>query len=151
MPGKVLPPTQELQTLREQGLTCEQIADEVARKYHVRVTGTAISMALLRAGYPAKTPRYAAEIPWRVRPEHNNDHDVYMLRVAARVKHGKRVSAEERRMLDAWRRQLDDQQAVVHYHRDHGFMWVPRRPGVDTGLIREPQRAERSTETAAAP
>jgi hypothetical protein len=65
-----------------------------------------------------------------------------MLRTEARRRAGKQLRKEERVRLDAWLRRLARENIVLHYDpdTDEGWFYVPRRPGVDTDIIRVPER-----------
>jgi hypothetical protein len=133
--------------MRENGMTCQEIADELAARGVAYVSAKAVNMALLRGGFPKKQPRYTELLPWVLAPEHHHAHDANMLRLAGREALGRPMTAPERRMYDRWLDQLTAAGAVVHYTKDGGFVWVKARPGIDTGLIRVPKKNERTGTT----
>ena len=63
-----------------------------------------------------------------------------MLRAAARRDDGRGNSPVIEAQLDLFLRRLSELDAVVHYDPDteEGFFRVPRRHGIDKGLVREP-------------
>jgi hypothetical protein len=136
-----------LQTMRENGMTCQEIADELAARGTCFVTAKAVNMALLRGGYDKVQPRYTELLPWKLAAEHHHAHDANMLRLAGREANGRKMTQPERRMYDRWLEQLTAAGAVVHYTRETGFVWVKARPGIDTGLIRVPKKNERTGTT----
>ena len=81
------------------------------------------------------------EIPWAVREQHAGVLQHQMLGSAARVAQGLPVGAEGQRRLTAWLEDLRAADAVLHYDPEtkEGWFYVPRRPGIDRGLIREPE------------
>ena len=84
------------------------------------------------------------DIPWAVSPEHAEQEQHQMLRLASRVAGGEPVSGEDQRRLTQWLEDLHAAKAVVHYDpaAKEGWFYVPRRPGIDSGLIREPEPGE---------
>lgn len=140
MPRAKLPDLATLQHLRvAEQLTYQQIADRYG------ATRAAVHFALKQAGVTKARPRYRAEIPWVVKPQHNNDYRVQMLRLAARLTHGGSASEADRSALGRWLRALSSRDTgsrhgvVVDY--DHvrypeGFAYVAREPRYDTGLVR---------------
>lgn len=80
------------------------------------------------------------EIPWEIAPEHQGSQMHAMLTTAIRLQSGAVVGAHERADFDQWLRDLRAADAVVHYEAEtqEGWFYVPRRRGVDEGLVREP-------------
>lgn len=120
-------------------MTQQEIADVLTARTHYPITRSAVSVALSRAGLTNRV-RYSTTLPWRVQARHSDHYDAYMLRLAGRMETGRKLSADEQRRFASWKRRLDEAGCVVHYEprSEQGFWWVPRRPGVDCGLIREP-------------
>lgn len=136
---RLLPPVSELEAWVNQGMTHDQIVEKIKREKHVDVTRSAVSVALSRAGRTTRTIEDKA-VPWVIRPEHSNKIDLHLLRVHKRITEGEQVRDSDRRRYESWKAKLDAEDAVVHYEPRSaaGFWWVPRRPGIDNGLIREP-------------
>lgn len=135
----ILPGKAELKKLRAKGLTYQQIGDMYG------VTRSAVHLALARHDLiEQERPRYEEEIPWQIAPEHRTSYALQMLRLAARARRGDpKLSEKQRRSVASWLRRLELHDAVVGYSPDldDGFYYVARRPGRDSGLIREPDWA----------
>lgn len=84
-------------------------------------------------------------IPWKVEDEHSHKYEAIRLRQYARRKAGKSFYEKVPGELDAFVRGLEKDDAVVHYDpdTDDGFHIVPRRPGIDTGIVRVPEKVTR--------
>ena len=74
-------------------------------------------------------------IPWRVDIAHRWCHEVVMLRAEQRRRAGLPNTADVAARLDAWVAGLEHDGTVVDYDLARGFVYVARRPGVDTDLI----------------
>lgn len=137
---RLLPSDRELERLLDEGLTHQQIADRVQQKTGQRVTRAAVSVAVSRAGLADRRQRYDEMIPWRVKVAHQSSYDLWMLRIAARLDRGVAVAEDERGRFNRWKDRLDEEDLVVDYDpkEESGFIYRPRRQGVDNGLIREP-------------
>ncbi|MBP7973208.1 MAG: hypothetical protein WBB44_10595 [Candidatus Nanopelagicales bacterium] len=144
---RVLPPVEVLVRWRDEGLTQQQIADRVNTTDErivsgelAQVTRSAVSVALVRADKADQRNRYSAEIPWSpIRPEHQKDHSLTMLRTWARVNSSDATLPQKARdRYERFAARLERDNVVVDYNEQSGFSLVPRRPGVDTGLIRAP-------------
>lgn len=135
-----LPPAQELEKLVDKGLTHQQIAEQISEEIGEPVSRSAVAVALSRANRTRRTIANKA-VPWVVRPEHQNRYDLHMLRVHRRIESGKDVRASDLDRYHAWVQHLKENDAVIHYEprSQLGFWLVPRRHGVDKGLIREPE------------
>lgn len=114
---------------------------EVAEKFGVEQA--AVSMAIKRGRIKFDTG-FERRLPWRMKAEHVSLAVPRGLRLAMRVKEG---GAEAERMPEYLRREgegfirtLDELDAVIHYDPDVApyFFRVPRRHGIDEGLVREP-------------
>lgn len=141
-PPRILPSESILRRwIEEEGLTHQQCADRVFAQTGVKVSRASVSASLSKAGY-TKRVRYPELIPWRVRVDHNRHHFLNMLRLEGRSQAGVRLSEHDRRQLESFKRRLEESNAVVAYIRDtdEGWFLVHRRPGVDLGMIREPDR-----------
>lgn len=122
---RILPPTQELRRLVEAGLTHSQIVDHIRATSGLIVSRSAVSSALSRAGLTVETPRYKAEIPWRVRGEHLTQYPARMLRLLGRKRAGQPLTDEEQGRVDGWLTALADNGWVVAYVPDgQGFIYV---------------------------
>lgn len=103
-----------------------------------RLSQSTINNVRKRNDMPGRIHRDDRLIPWAVAPEHRDRMDLVMLRTEGRLRAG--LDVVETRWVDhqSWRRDLDASGMVIHYDREDGFTWVPRRPGIDLDLIREP-------------
>lgn len=115
---------------------------EVADRYGVTVA--AVSAAIKRGRIKYETG-YQRILPWKMRAEHANLAIPRSLRLAERIRQGRDEGMPEylRALGEGFARKLDEMDAVVHYDPEVPPYWfrVPRREGVDTGLIREPDES----------
>lgn len=128
---QILPSTQELIKLVEQGWTHQQIADWVHETTGEPVTRGSVSVALSRAGYADQKHRYVEEIPWRLSGKDLKHYAVRMLRLLGRRRAGDELSADDTKRLDSWLAKLAEEKAVVAYAIDEvpHIIYVPREPG----------------------
>lgn len=129
----------------EEGKTYSWITEKYQQKYNVEIGGGTISNWRHQLGLEKRTVRDGTLVPWAVRREHRYNHILHMLRTEARRRGDLPVPAGRLEKLEAWLRNLNEQDAVVHYDPDteQGWWLVPRRPGVDTDLIRVPDEVTR--------
>jgi len=123
---RLLPPVQDLKKLVEKGMTHQEIAEHLNRAKGIKVSRSAISAALSRAGLTEREGhRYRDEIPWRVKTHHLTQYPARMLRLLGRFNQGMLLSSEEENRLDAWLASLGENNAVVAYCPDGpGFIYV---------------------------
>jgi hypothetical protein len=114
----------------------------VAQKFGV--SQGAVALAKSRGHVDGGSSNVKADIPWEVRPEHRGLHLPKMLRAYARQQAGEKVSPLTAPLLEAFVRSLKELDAVVHYEPDVApfFFRVPRRHGIDRGLVRDPWTAD---------
>ena len=131
----------QLKNYLAKGLTQAQIAEAWEKDSNIRVSRSAIAMAMRRFNLASSKPRpaYTEMIPWRVRWDHRMAWDVRMLRLEARRRRGEALADKEKQDLTVWRSRLDAANAVVIYEpdTDEGFLWVQRTPE-DDDVIRRP-------------
>ncbi|HKN44284.1 MAG TPA: hypothetical protein VJW23_10190 [Propionibacteriaceae bacterium] len=136
-----VPDKTQLKNYLAKGLTQQQIVDAWEVDSNIRVSRSAIGMAIRRYDLASSRPRpnYMEMIPWRIRWDHRMAWDVRMLRLEARRRRGEALTDKEKRDLTQWRSRLDEANAVVIYERDteEGFLWVGRTPE-DDDIIRRP-------------
>ena len=127
----------------EQMLRDGKTQQEVAERFGV--TQPAINRAIWRGRIKDITYDKAtmdeSGVPWHpVRPEHRSRYLVRMIRAAARRDRGESNSPVIEAQLDNFLKHMEELDAVVHYDpdTDEGFFRVPRRHGVDTGIVRDP-------------
>jgi hypothetical protein len=129
----------EAEQMLRAGATQQEVAD------HFGVTQPAVNRAIWRGrikniSYDRSQTDETA-IPWHpIRPEHRSRYLVRMLRAAARKDRGEKSAPVIEAQLDSFLRQARELDFVVHYDPEtaEGFFRVPRRPGVDTWLVRDP-------------
>ena len=65
-----------------------------------------------------------------------------VIRQKARMDRGEEIPEEERHRVERAIAHLDSVGGVFHYDPNtfEGWFVVPRRPGVDTGIVRVPER-----------
>ena len=122
----------------EQLLRSGHSQTEVAERFGV--TQAAISMAISRGRIKHETG-VRRLLPWKnVKQEHLRLNVPRQLRAAMHLVAGDTqppiVESQARRFID----ELNRMDAVIHYDPDVAPYWfrVPRRPGIDNGLVREP-------------
>lgn len=127
----------------EQMLRAGASQGEVAERFGV--SQAAVSMAISRGNIKHDTGREHL-LPWRMRPEHSNLSIPRSLRLAERIRRGEaeEMPAYLRQLGEGFTRRLEELDAVIHYDPDVEPYWfrVPRRHGIDNGLIREPDVEE---------
>lgn len=128
----------EAEQLLRTGKTQTEVADLFG------VTQAAVAGAIRRGRIKVQYDRVDSDksgIPWSpIRPEHRQKYLARMLRAAARRADGRGNAPVIEAQLDLFLKRLNELDAVVHYDPDteEGFFRVPRRHGIDKGLIREP-------------
>lgn len=101
------------------------------------ITVTTAGMAARCTKYGWYVPRNMRHMgtdltPWMdIRREHQDTHDIHMLRKESARRKGKRFPPAENARIDSYLRGLNEDGCVVEYRRDskNGFHHVPRRPG----------------------
>ena len=121
---RVLPSEAELARMVAEGWSHADIAAHVEKTTGHKVSRSAVSAALSRAGLTKSTPRYKEEIPWRVRETHATEYPARMLRLLGRRRRGLSLTDEDDARLSSWMEQLADWNAVVAYSPSAGFLYV---------------------------
>lgn len=114
---------------------------EVAERYGV--TQAAVSVNIKRGNIKIDYPNQpeGRAVPWHpIRKEHRDRYLIRMLRAAHRREQGLKSAPVLEAMLDTFLAQAAELDFVVTYDPDteEGFFRVPRRHGIDEGLIRNP-------------
>ena len=129
----------EAEKMLRSGATQQQVADRFG------VTQPAVHSAILRGRIKGitydRTVRDESGVPWHpIKPEHRDRYLVRMLRAAARRERGEKSTPVLEAQLDKFLEQVKALDFVIHYDPDtaEGFWRVPRRQGVDLGLVRDP-------------
>ena len=136
---RIGPDKSQLKLYLAQGLTHQQIVDQWFADSGVRLSRSTVSMAVARHELDSANPRpsYPHELPWVVAEEHRYHPDARMLRLEGRSRAGGKLNPDQKRALDNWKQELEEQDAVVHYERDtdEGFFWIPRQPEHGDDLV----------------
>lgn len=137
MSRQVVPNKTEMRRFLRLGLTQQQIAEAWEAETGVRVSRAAIAMAIARYGLQSthSRPRYEETIPWKLRPEHQNDHNARMLRLEGRRRRGLPLTDQEARWLAAYVDNFKQRGIVVTYTPDLGFVWMQRNEWDDPNDI----------------
>lgn len=124
----------------EEGRTYAWMCQEYERKYNIHTVPSLWGNFRRRKGLTRRITRNDDLIPWAVNEEHRWDYDLALLRMEARKRAGAKLTPSDAGRLEAWHRKLQADDLVLHYDPDteEGFFYVPRRPGIDNDLIREP-------------
>ncbi|PVU82946.1 hypothetical protein DDP54_07940 [Cellulomonas sp. WB94] len=123
-----------------EGRTYAWMSEEYERRYNV-TTGAAVwADCRRRTVFTEQVGPDDGLVPWQVADCHRRAFAVAMLRMEARRRAGAALSPGDTVRLARWRREPDERGLVVSYdaQSDEGFGYVPRRPGLDPDLIREP-------------
>jgi len=129
--------------MRDQlGMTHQQIADELSRRYGVRIARSTVSGAIARAGENlAKRPRYSEYTPWHVPQEAQMEYPLRMLRLMGRSEQGGGLSSVEEQRLEAWLRTLEETDTVVVFCPEaldlglNAFHYAPSQAKDNDGAI----------------
>lgn len=126
----------------EEGRTYTWMAAEHQRKYGVRLAPTTFSELRKRHGLPRRAARNLDLLPWAVRREHRKGYLLGILRIEARLRAGMAVNESEAAKVEGFKSRLTRDRRVIHYEpdTDRGWFLVPRREGIDTDLIRKPEK-----------
>lgn len=145
MPASIIQSDQEVERWFEQDRPYSYMIEQYRTKYNLETTTQFWSQQRRRRGYPARNVRDKSLMPWRVsNPDHLHTEDPTNLRREARLRAGKQIGqdpeyrAEAMRELEQWKAKLAEGDRVVHYDPERGWLWPPRRPGIDLDLIRVP-------------
>lgn len=138
MPGKILP-DKVLEALMREGKTDGQIVKYLAEHHAITVTRQAISAWRRRRGDDMR-PLPPKAMPWRLREEHRQTEPAKVIRWHARLERGEKLGPEDQARHDKALAVLAERNAVFHYDAStpQGWFLVERRPGVDTGIVRDP-------------
>lgn len=131
---------QEVLRWFNEGRPYSWMVEEYRRKYNIETTIAMWGNFRSRRGLDRRLDRSPELIPWQVNREHRWAYPLMMLRAEARRRRGEELRESDKTRLISWRARLVEGDLVVHYDPDtpEGFFLVPRRPGVDHDLIRDP-------------
>ncbi len=138
---RILPSDRELVWMRDQGMTHQQIADEVSRKTGHKIARSTVSVALARAGESDHRRRFRDTIPWQVPTRFQAEYPLRMLRLLGRQRRGMPMSEDELTRLESWMGKRETEGTVVVFcpgvpAGEPGFHYVPdvARDHDDEGL-----------------
>ncbi|MEU6056997.1 hypothetical protein [Streptomyces sp. NPDC047097] len=141
MPAKKIQDEGEVVRWFEAGWTYDEMSAEYLRKYKIETKPSMWGNFRYRKGLPRRIARDDELIPWAMEKGHRQLYPVIMLRIEARMKAGMEVPEDSLKRLEAWKKSLTENNAVVHYdpETEEGFFYVPREEQDGDGLIREPK------------
>lgn len=138
----IVPDSNQMRRYLERGLSQAGIVEQYEEDTGIRVSRSAIAMAIGRYGLHSsrERPRYADTMPWKLLPEHRDHNDARMLRLEGRRRMGGSLTEKELRILEAWLDLLKERGAVITYEPKtrKGFFWVPKT-GEDDDIVRRPE------------
>ncbi len=126
----------------KEGKTYYWMVEEYKRKYDIDTVPSMWANFRRRRGLDRRQIRDDDLLPWNMRDEHRWLFPAQMLRAEARRRAGKELRPVEKEKVARFVERLRRDGLVVHYDidTDEGFFYVPAREGVDTDIIREPER-----------
>ncbi len=136
-------PNSEMHRWAKRGLRNVEILRRLEEEHNIKVVRSAITNWKRRNGYTVResTPERLELIPWRVAQEHSGDRLYRVLMSEVRLRSGKKLARPDMLRRDRFFREMAemDGDPVIAYDRTNGWYLVPRRPGVDKDLIRDPR------------
>lgn len=138
---RIVPDATQMRRYLDAGLSQAGIAEQYEKDTGIRVTRSAIGMAIKRYDLESSRPRprYMEMLPWRVAEQHRMANDARMLRLEGRRREGGVLTDKELRLLEGWLEALEEKNAVITYNprTKRGFWWVDRTES-DDDVIRRP-------------
>lgn len=133
---------QEVLKWFEEGRTYEWMIQTYLEKYNIETTVSMWGNFRRRKGLDRRTAWDTELIPWAIHPRHRYQYAILMLRKEARRRAGFDITEQQEHEIDAWLAGMEANGTVLHYDpdTDQGWFYVPRREGVDTDIIRRPER-----------
>lgn len=124
----------------EERRTYAWMVEQYREKYNIDTSKSMWGGVRRRLGVERRIQRDDELIPWHVKEEHRWAFPVLMLRAEARRRKGIELDENHTRKLRGFLQRLEEDGTVVHYDpdTDEGWFYVPRRPDVDTDIIRVP-------------
>ena len=124
------------------GLSLTEMAEHWETETGTTRARSSFAVAMSRYNMTSAHPqvRHDDTLPWRVKSKHAMEYPARMLRALGRRNKGLPIGEELSDRLDSYLRDLDKDNAVVHYDAEtpEGFWHVPREPQ-DKGYIRQPR------------
>ena len=136
----VVPDATTLRRYLKKGLTQAQIADAWEADSGVRVSRSAIAMAIARYGLETPRPRRRNTdlLPWVLKKEHQMATEARLLRMEGRRRRGEPLSKADLTWVSNWVEELRRDNAVITYlpNTKQGFHRVARTKKDGDSLIR---------------
>ena len=128
----------------KEGLTYKQMTELHEQKYNITISPSGWSYFRKQHGLDARAVSDKDLMPWALNDKHRNNYYLYCLRQEARRRAGKRLDPKAEVRVNAFLRDLKDNNAVVYYdpETDEGFFLVPREEQDGTGLVRRPPKTK---------
>jgi hypothetical protein len=125
----------EAERLLRQGLS----QAEVAARFGVHQPAIAVAIARGRIRHDSGYQRWLPK-QWKISRSHTNRSLPRKLRMALRLQAGEHLEPKYRDQAEGFIRKLHELDAVIHFDPEVEpyFFRVRRRPGIDEGLIRNP-------------
>jgi hypothetical protein len=145
MPASKIVDHSEVERWFDEGKTYPEMREIYLSKYNIETSTQMWSNYGRRRGRERRSAWDADLVPWAVAPEHRRRYAYIMLTTEARVRAGKEVPQRRLDMLNSWKEKLRSTGTVITYEPELEpyFFPVPARPGIDTDLVRVPDRKER--------
>lgn len=124
-------------------LTLDDIAEINYQEMGWRPDRSTMSKKYLRMGMPPIRHSSQDLVPWKVKPEHNQNRLRYMLQAESRARAGKELSETDRKLIPELNNLLwpgRGKLMVVGYHEQVGFHLL-ERTDEDADIIRAPKEA----------
>ncbi|MEU4561786.1 hypothetical protein AB0F72_25670 [Actinoplanes sp. NPDC023936] len=147
MPVSQVRNVDELKRWIADGKPYQEIIDTYQEKYGILLKKPMLSAFRRRHGIGIRIVRDNDLIPWKLEEADRRRYQADMLRAEARRRAGRQLSPALEAKLDRFLRRLAEERVVVHYDPEsaEGFCYVPARPGIDTDLVRVPEKITKTT------
>ncbi|MDP9820524.1 hypothetical protein [Nocardioides massiliensis] len=136
----VVPDATTLRRYLDKGLTQAQIVDAWEADSGVRVSRSAIAMAISRLGLESSRPakRHTDLLPWVLKKEHQMATEARLLRIEGRRRRGESLSKADLTWVSNWVEGLHRDNAVITYlpNTKQGFHRVARVKSDGDNIIR---------------
>jgi hypothetical protein len=140
-----------LQNLTHPGATAADVAAAYEKETGEKISAGVVYSIWTRHKMTSREVNAYTLVPWELGPDRRSKsgRPAQMLRAEARRRAGQVVSPKEEKKLDLFLALLWREGRVVHHDLKHpeanagGWMYVPRRKGVDLDWIRDPFKDDR--------
>lgn len=132
-------PRHKVVRLLHEGLGPTAIARRIRKEDGIEVTASAISNIRRRhTNLPPMQAAKARRMPWRIDPAHQNSRYRYAILAWVRRERDEPLGEEAYLRLMRMETELKESGKVIDYYPGSGWRVVPARPGIDLGIVREP-------------